>query len=108
MVMASEVRSAAHPTWVIVADSSGARVLYDGVVSSSSPADIAHVPRKDAQIYFHSKTMMYLLRLGRLALIHPLKLFQFAAKTATSIPVVPPSLRNIRLIHLTVVSVVIV
>ena len=42
-----------------VTESSGARVMFDGVVSSGSPADIAHVPRKDAQIYFHSKTMMY-------------------------------------------------
>ena len=42
-----------------VTESSGARVMYDGVVSSGSPADIAHVPRKDAQIYSHSKTIMY-------------------------------------------------
>ena len=46
-----------------------------------------------------------LLRLGRLALIRTLKLFQFAAKTATNIPVVPPSLWNVRLIHLLAVSV---
>ena len=42
-----------------VTESSGARVMYDGVVSSGSPADIAHVPRKDAQIYSRSKTIMY-------------------------------------------------
>ena len=82
--------------------------MYHGVVSSVSPADIAHAPPKDAHIYSHSKKHSLLLRLGRLALIHTLKLFQVAAKTATCIPVVPPSLRIIRLIHLTIVSVVIV
>ena len=86
-------------------ESSGARVIYDGIVSSGSPADIARVPRKDGPIYSTLKHHV-LLRLGRLALIRTPKLPQFAAKTATCIPVVPPSLRSVRLIHLSVVSVV--
>ena len=47
-----------------------------------------------------------LLRLSRRALIRTLKLFQLAGKTATCIAVAPPSLRNVRLIHLPAVSVV--
>ena len=39
-----------------VTESIGARVMHDGVVSSVSPADIAYVPRKAAQICSHSKT----------------------------------------------------
>ena len=42
---------------------------------------------------------------GRLTLIHTLKLFQFIAKTATCIRVVPHSLRNVHLSHLQIVSV---
>ena len=81
--------------------------MSDGVVSSGSPADRAHVPRNDAQVYSHSKTYgNVLLRSGRLALIHTLKRFQFVAKTATCITVVPPILQNVRLTHLPVVSVV--
>ena len=41
----------------------------------------------------------------RLALNYMLKLFQFVAKTATRTPVVPHSLRDVRLSHLLVVSV---
>ena len=38
-----------------VIESSGARVMYDGILSWGSPADMAHVPRMGAQTYFHSK-----------------------------------------------------
>ena len=37
-------------------ESSGARVMHDGVVSSDSQADIAYVPRTAAEMYSHSKT----------------------------------------------------
>ena len=57
-------------------------------------------------IYIPTFKHHVLLRLGRLAVIPTLKLFQFAAKTATCIAVAPPSLRNVRLIHLPAVSVV--
>ena len=38
------------------AGSCGARFMHNGVVSSGSPVDIAHVPRMAAQIYSYLKT----------------------------------------------------
>ena len=80
-------------------------------MSPGSPADIADARRRAAQMGSHSKrpfVISFSEQTGsesRLALIHTLTLFQFTAKTATCIPVVPHSLRNGRLSHLLVVSV---
>ena len=42
--------------WAHVTESSGVRVMYDGVVSSGSPADVTYVLGKAAQMGSYYKT----------------------------------------------------
>lgn len=105
-----EIRTPFNKSAISVTESSDARFIYDGVVSSASPADIAYVSRKADHIYVHSKTSCIICfqneqghrPSGTRSLAHVLSV---VAKTATCIALVPLSLRHLRLSHLLVISV---
>ena len=88
-------------------ESSGARVMHDGEVSSGSPVDIAYVPRNAAQIHSHSGTSCIVSlseQTGPYAVWHSFT----RSSSFSSLQSLPPTLavlRNVRLNHLLVASV---